>query len=185
MLTEIREKLTSYSKERQELIESIERWQHELNAKLGHAAMMKSDSRKNPKIRLLRRLLRAARERPPEDPLGKRVKSGFMRVAMRTLNSHLERAKECEDSNRDLQADFAQASEQLRKDYHIIVREERQAESQLPTVTGRFEAGVKIYGDPFLLGETSPPGRTVVATADSGDNLATYVRTPSGAVEQT
>jgi len=184
ILTDIRERLTSYNEERQELIESIERWQDDLNAKLGHAAMLQSDGGKNPKTRLLRRLLKAARERPPEDPLAKRVKSGFMRVAMRTLNSHLERARECQGSIRDLRAEFAQAGEQLRKDYHIIVREERQADAPPPSATGKYEAGVKIYGDPFLLGEESPPSRTVVATPNSGDSPVTYVRTASGAVEQ-
>ena len=67
---------------------------------------------------------------------------------------------------------------------HAAVREVRQAESDPPSASGRFESGVKIFGDPFLLDEESPPGRTVIVTTDSTDAPVTYLRTPNGAVEQ-
>jgi hypothetical protein len=52
----------------------------------------------------------------------------------------------------------------------------------MPRASGAFDAGVRIYADPFLLGETDIPEKAMHETADSGSLIETYVRNDDGCI---
>ncbi|MBN2307564.1 MAG: hypothetical protein JXR94_01255 [Candidatus Hydrogenedentes bacterium] len=176
LLMRVREREAERTQERQELIEAVERWLGEIGAGVTLPNGDEKGGGPRSKIRGLQRALAALRDRPPDDPLSKRVRSGFMRVTLRTLNSRLERSKIYRARAAELREELTGVCEPLRRDYHIIIEEQGESQSSPARATGLFEDGVRIYSDPFLLGEENPPPGTVVRTSGLSESVGTFVR---------
>ncbi|MCP4640715.1 MAG: DUF342 domain-containing protein [bacterium] len=179
----VRERAPERARDLQELTDTIEEHQGELNRALKIQDMAGTIRGPHPKVQLLRKVLTATAKRAATDPLMKRVQSGYMRVALRNVNAGLERSKTCRDSITELRSTLAAVAEPLRKDYHINIAEES-GEGATAQASGRFDTGVSIYADVFLLGENNPPRGTVLQLSNESDRERVFIRNTAGLVEE-
>ncbi len=182
LLGHIRSRYTVWYREREERICSVENWQGEPSSTRTESDAPNRPEERFPQVKTLRELASTAQSRAPGDPMAKRLQSGYMRVAQRTVNTLMKRHKKYVDEVRELRQEFSSVAEKLRDNYHILVAQRPRDVQHMPCAEGAFDAGVRLYADPFLLNETDIPDRAMHETSDSRVSAQTFVRNDNGRI---
>jgi hypothetical protein len=99
-----------------------------------------------------------------------------MRLALRTVtNATVRKAAHTEKVSRQRE-ELAGVALELREHYYIAVPEVLNRPGGEPRVTGRFDAGVRILAEPFLVDDPAPPKGSAVHTPATGDTVKSYIR---------
>lgn len=176
ILTQLRERFRAWQREADEINAAIARYQDEVQAIQDAILKTQNDGGPLLAVRFLRQVVAAIRDRGQASgsPQMLRLQSGFMRVALRTINNRVERReKELESAALQRQA-LREIARTLRKEYQIIIAEDASLKAP-PRVSGSFDSGVKIFADLYLLDDPAPPHGAVVETV-GGDVERTYLR---------
>ncbi|HIJ74165.1 MAG TPA: hypothetical protein HPP83_08705 [Candidatus Hydrogenedentes bacterium] len=174
-LIQLRKRLDSWLGERHKLLGRIRRIDRGLRAvggKTGPAGMRNGET----KLAALRRNLTALRANPPNAQVAKRINSGFVQLMFGVMQRRINRLVDLGNELQKSRDELLKISEQLHREYQIVRHEEDVPGETPAKATGRFEEGVSIYSDPFLLLEENPPPGSVLVTADTGPCVTTYYR---------
>ena len=183
-LEHMRDRLRLWKKEREQLHELVAKHESEVKILQGANARVQEMNTAMPMVQFLKQLIAHLRDRgdAPNSPQMLRLQSGFMRVALRTINSRVERAerdKRAIDKARDA---LHAVAGRLQKEYQIAFIADDDAAAELPRVTGAFDAGVRILADMYLLNETTNAKGAVLLTPVSHETK-TYAREAGRIVE--
>ncbi|MCC6699598.1 MAG: hypothetical protein IT365_28490 [Candidatus Hydrogenedentes bacterium] len=173
----IRDRLAAWDKESVELAANIAKYENELREVFAGREGTGSAADVLPTVNLLKQLLAAVRSRStsPDDAYARRLQSSFMQLSLRTVGSRMDRLNQLLASLEDLRAQMRTLAETLRKDFQIAVPLDEGA-AAAPKVTGRFETGIKIFADSYLLDDPNPPKGAMLETVNSGDATRSYIR---------
>ena len=176
-LQQVRERRLFWDREAVELRAVIAKYEAELREVFTSKEVLDSQSGAVPTVALLKQLLAAVRGRTknPSDPIGRRLQSSFMQLSLRTVSTRMERLAEFVASKDKLCEQLNGVASVLVKEHQISVATDDHARIQ-PRVTGAFDTGVRIYADPYLLTESSPPKGSMIETVSGSDNRRTYIR---------
>jgi hypothetical protein len=174
----LRDRYDRWTREREELNAGIRRYEAELQEIIRGQEKVLGARSEMSRVDLLRQLVAAMKERglPADDPMVKRLQSTFIRIALRNVNSRTERGRALHQSLGLRREEFRAVAESLRREYQIVLTEGQPDDGPGATVTGRFERGVRIYADPYLVDEAAPPNDSVIETSDTGDSVQTFRR---------
>lgn len=131
------------------------------------------------KLDVLNRILPALKNQPSDGQIGKRLRSNFCILALRNVERAVRRAGECEEKAAENLNNFRAVSEQLGKDYQIRILENPENEDSAARVTGRFEAGARIYMDEYIENISGAAPDALIITPDD-DAVRTYLRSGAG-----
>ena len=131
------------------------------------------------KLDVLNRILPALQSQPPDSIVGKRLRSSFSVLALRNVERAVRRAGEFEVKAAENLNNFRAVSDQLGKDYQIRILENPEDEGNAARVTGRFEAGARIYMDEYIENIASAAPGALIVTPDD-DAIRTYLRSGAG-----
>ena len=184
-LMQIREKLAIWHREHDDLMQTISHYEKELHGAAPPENGDKTEASQRSKVRLLRRLLTAVRERGlgTDENVARKLQSVPMRMALRTVNNSLARMANHESSVATLQQELAEVARLLRKDFQIIISEGIDRGQGPPRVSGLFDPRVKIYADPFLVNDPQPPPGSHLSTPEDLGTPRTYCRQDGYIVE--
>ena len=173
----IRDRLAAWDKESVELMASIAKYEVELHEVFSGRTGARSEADVLPTVNLLKQLLAAVRSRSssPDDAYARRLQSTFIQMSLRTVGSRMDRLKQLFESLDELRGQIRALADTLRKDYQIAVPVDDD-NAIPPRVAGRFETGVKVYADSYLLNDPSPPKGSMLETVTSGDAARAYIR---------
>ncbi|NUM56254.1 MAG: hypothetical protein HUU46_21655 [Candidatus Hydrogenedentes bacterium] len=181
----MRDRLRLWKREREHLHDLIAKHESEVKLLQGANARARGMTTAMPMVQFLKQLITHLRDRgdAPNSPQMLRLQSGFMRVALRTINSRVERAerdKRTIEKARDAMNDVAG---RLRKEFQIPFENDEADSGELPKVSGAFDAGVRILADVYLLNETTNPKSGAVLVTPLSHATKTYVRDSGRIVE--
>ncbi|MFA6244459.1 MAG: hypothetical protein WC655_26185, partial [Candidatus Hydrogenedentales bacterium] len=184
-LMQMREKLTQWRREHNDLMQTIGHYEKELRGAAQQENADESEASSRSKVLLLRRILAAVRERGlgTDENVARKLQSVPMRMALRTVNNSLARMANHESNVAALQHELAEVARLLRKDFQIIIGEGIDHGQGPPRVSGLFDAGVKIFADPFLVNDPQPPVGSHVRTPEDRGMPRTYCRQDGYIVE--
>lgn len=128
---------------------------------------------------MLNRILPALQSQPPDSLVGKRLRSNFSVLALRNVERAVRRANEFEVKAGENLNNFRAVSDQLGKDYQIRILENPEDEGNAARVTGRFEAGARIYMDDYIENIASAAPDALIITPED-DAIRTYLRSGAG-----
>lgn len=183
-LEHMRERVRVWKREREALHYLIEKHESDVKILQGANARARTMQTAMPMVQFLKQLITHLRDRgdAPNSPQMLRLQSGFMRVALRTIGSRVERAERDKrgiDKARDALRDIAA---RLRKEFQVAFVDDEDTAGELPRVTGAFDAGVKILADVYLLNEIANSMGSVLVTPVS-QSTRTYAREAGRIIE--
>ena len=111
-----------------------------------------------------------------------RLQSGFMRVILRTINLRVERAENEKRAIEKARETLHEVAERMRKEFQIAFEGDEFSTTETPKVTGAFDAGVRILGDPYLLSASANVKGSVLLTPLT-EGPKTYARDAGRIVE--
>jgi hypothetical protein len=183
VVLELREHLKVCGEERQTLVDSIARKQRKLRHGVQGAAvaLLSGVGPEDDPLNVLRRAINLARARSPQDILGKRLRDSFFRSLVRTTKSGVDRAGQCRYTGDTLLVEFLSVSKELREEHEIDIPQ------ALPTgraeAVGRFDDGVRLCTDFFLVDDLHSRPGSVIDVRGSGVVARTYLRAAGTIVE--
>ncbi|GMW02006.1 MAG: hypothetical protein AMXMBFR84_31420 [Candidatus Hydrogenedentota bacterium] len=185
LMAEIWEHITRWAQEFKALESKIRDYETQLQDILGEnaaAAGEKPDSISHAAV--LKRLLTVVRERGnrADDPLVRRFKTGFVRVATRNVTSSLERAHAVGQEISACQDELQRVSKRLREEFQLSIGDEGEKEHPI-RISGRFASGVKIYADPYSFSARVASGHGVLNVRDSGGKVVSFGKVSGEIVE--
>ncbi|MCC6156004.1 MAG: hypothetical protein IT367_19720 [Candidatus Hydrogenedentes bacterium] len=152
-LEHMRERIRVWKREREVLHDFIT--EHESGVKIlqGANERVRTMQTAMPMVQFLKQIITHLRERgdAPNSPQMLRLQSGFMRVVLRTINLRVERAETEKRAIEKARESLHEVAERLRKEFQISFEGDEFSATEMPKVTGAFDAGVRILGDPYLL----------------------------------
>jgi hypothetical protein len=178
MLARLRERLSSWVREHRLLTEEVRREESELRALSESLAILKQTEKSRSRVQLLRRFLRAAKERGPADPVARRAESPFVNLMLRIVENRLERAARYRSLLEEQRGRLRNLAEILRRDHQVVIAEEKERPADA-RATGRFSAGVRILAEPPPP-SPDPSEWPYTTSGDAADRITTYVRTDDG-----
>lgn len=131
------------------------------------------------KLDVLNHILPALQAQPADSLLGKRLRSNFSVLALRNVTRAARRASECDQKAAENLNNFRAVSEQLGKDYQIRILENPEDEGNAARVTGRFEAGARIFMDEYIENIAGAAPDAMIITPND-DAIRTYLRSGTG-----
>ena len=175
VLVEMEDDLRQWIEEANTLAEFIESNEKSLHHTVGWKNIKSLENDNVLKVHALRQIIKAAENRPKNDPAALRAQSQLVRLLLRKIRGRLNSAKNVREHLQNTQADFDQARAEVWNNFQIRVNEEESSESQRVSIAkGRYDSNTKIYaGVSFLESESVPEGRHVV-TPNHGDEEVTY-----------
>ena len=142
--------------------------------------ILAGSGREATKLDVLNKILPALQNQPPESTMGKRLRASYVVRALRSVDRAVRHAAEFDRKAEENLTDFRAVSERLGKDFQVRVLENPEDEASAARVTGRFEAGVRIFMDEYTESLSDLPSDRVLTTPeDSG--VRTYLRQGDGA----
>ncbi|HOZ48836.1 MAG TPA: hypothetical protein PLO37_07525 [Candidatus Hydrogenedentes bacterium] len=167
-------KRTEWCSKRKAIVESLRAKHEELFEVVGRTEVL--DQAQNiSRVKLLRRVLAAAREFPSDAQMAERVNSGLMRVMLRTLKTKLDQGSRAREMLRQTRSELEEVCTMLRRDHQCLLADSLDA-AQGSVVRGCFDRGVRIAVDRCLLDRSEVPSGMVVVTPDTEGRAVTYVR---------
>ncbi len=176
-LFNLRERKVAWMLERDDLHSGVRNLESAIRQSLGKGELIEKTDWKQPKGHILAQLLAVAKKRPPGDPLAERASSPFVRLMLRTIESRIHRSKNYRQTLDQLSETFARENEKLDEHFRLASPlQEQRTELADVRVTGRFDRGVTLALERYLL-QTQDPGQGMVLdTADSRGETVTYRR---------
>jgi hypothetical protein len=181
-LFQLREKKVNWSAERETLRREMEAAESRLRETIGRTALLDGQNGDVSKVQLLSKILTAARQRPPGDPIHDRAKAKFIALMLRSIDARRKRLQKYAKMIEESRGEKKTLAETLEAEHHIRPRLEDD-DRDPPMAEGRFELGITLCTDRYLLGEKDVPPGHVVRAFDSGERIVRYVRTERGIVE--
>lgn len=177
-LDALRERLRVWKREREQLLHLIAKQESGVQVLQGASERVRNANTAMPMVHFLRQLITLLRERgdAPNSPQMLRLQSGFMRVAMRSINSRVERAERDKRTIEKMREQLREIAERLRKEFQIAFSDDDRGDSAGPRVTGMFDAGVRLYADAYLLADGTSGKGAVFETTGSANMIQTYTR---------
>lgn len=180
MLMRLRERLTEWAREKENLTQRVAAAQADLRGLLDGTGLLRATTARRGKVQLLKRLVSTAKSKGTNDALSRRLDSGFVRLIFRTIRTRLERADACLKDAEALREKLHELAETLRKEYQVNIPEDGASRAH-PYVTGRFHHGVRIMAEASDGGRHGP--LHALETPDSYGEVRTYVWQEAGLVE--
>jgi hypothetical protein len=174
-LPHIQGRTEEWDKERRLLIESIAGQEAELGGLIGRIETLQG-AEGSSKTYLLGQLLKAARSRSSDDPVVQRLHSDFLRFLLRQVNNRRERLAHFAKCAEEPAHELAELREILLHEHQIAVPDHDFDPRQGAQVTGRFDNGIRLYAERFLLAKKDAGEAGIVVTQDSGGQPATFRR---------
>jgi hypothetical protein len=183
-LEHMRERMRVWKRERELLHELIAKHESGIQILQGANERVRTMQTAMPMVQFLKQLIVHLRERgdAPNSPQMMRLQSGFMRVALRTINSRVERAERDKRAIEKAREALHAVGERLRKEFQIAFEDDDRGAGQLPVAIGAFESGVKILADAYLLNDASNSKGAMLITPVS-NSTKTYTRDAGRIVE--
>ena len=119
---------------------------------------------------VLLQLVRAARQRGPEDPVLRRMDTPFVRRMLQLLKKRNEWVAKYGDEAKERQEELAAIHKKLRDRYSIDVL----ARKAQPSVRGVFRGGVRLHAESLQPDPTEGLNGTILVARDSGDEIVSY-----------
>lgn len=184
-LEHMRERMRVWKREREQLHDLIAKRENEVKILQSAQARARDLTTAMPMVQFLKQLMTHLRDRgdAPNSPQMLKLQSGFMRVALRTINSRVKRAdrdKQAIEKTREALQDVAG---RLRKEFQIPFEDDEGNRDELPKVTGAFDAGVRILADMYLLNESTNAKSGSVLLTPLSHATKTYARDNGRIVE--
>lgn len=183
LLVRLRERLAGWTQEHQDLEAKIARNETELQKVANLTSVLEKTRGRRSHVDILRQILVTAKSRPKNDPLAKKIDTSFVTLMVRTVTKCQDRVRTYREHILKKRRNFQKCSDQLLREFQIVMTLETPDGKHGPTATGRFDAGTMLFTDPFAAEENTPPPGTSREIRDSGDEVKTYVRTLRGIVE--
>lgn len=182
-LLSLRKRLAGWIRERSELIERIGREETAIQKILGSKEILARVRADGSSDDALKRVMGALQSQSDNAEIIKRAQSNFLKMASRNLTTRLERAGRNQEILRETQEKLDNVCEQLRSAFQIAVDRGKAREAPGAEVCGRFEEGIRLYTDPFLLSESDAVPGYAFETPDSRGLTKVYARRLEGIVE--
>lgn len=157
----------------EELIEETVGWKN-IRAKDGSRVM---------KLGALRQVMAAARDRPPEDPLAKRLQSPFVKNMLRLVRNRVDSAKRARTIYQEVRLEFLKSKDEVWRTYNVRIEEDEDEDTKDMSCTGRYDPDVTFYADPSLLGQGHEASKGQVMASRGEDAVLTY-RCRAGTISQ-
>lgn len=180
----LREKKVSWLLERDAIVKRIAAQERELKQILGHVEAIEKLDPDVSRTQSLQRILSAARRNALGNTVAQRANSRFIGMMLRSVETRTERLRNFAATLEELDNDIEAESRGLEKDYSVMAPTEPDADQDPPTVQGRFQAGITLCTEHYLLEETNLPPGSKVITQDSGSKETRYARHPDGIREE-
>lgn len=119
---------------------------------------------------VLLQLVRAARQRGPEDPVVKRMDTPFVRRMLQLLKKRNEWVTRYGDEAKERSEELAALHKKLRDNFNI----DPVAHKPRPCVQGAFRAGVRLHAEELQPTGNGQVNGAALVTGDSGENTVTY-----------
>ena len=177
-LTYLREKHVYWSAERDRLAAVLVESQRALNRSLKSTEFARIQTEGQDKVQVLTRVLASVRQKPETSPIAQRSRGNFIRLIARAIQNRHKRQEHYKKLLNELQKEFDACSKQLEEEHHIRLPDFDA--QRLAEVIGRFEAGVRLVMDKYVLEMADVPANAILMTNDSRGSFATYKRTLSG-----
>lgn len=182
ILARLRERLSARLREREQLGADIRQKEQHLQTSIGYADLLER-SGKATKVQLLKGLLAKTRGPAADSTLVARTKSKFAHWALRTMGQRLKAAEKHRSAAQKVREELAEVGDALWKRFQIQLGEEEPGAKRAARVTGRFDAGVRIYTDRYVMQEAQPARGALLIAPDSGGRVVTYMRGMEGIIE--
>jgi hypothetical protein len=183
LLVRLRERLAGWTQERQDLEEKIAHNEAELQKVANLTSVLEKTRGRRSHVDILRQILVTARSRPKNDPLAKKIDTSFVTLMVRTVTKCQDRVRTYREHILKKRRNFQKCSDQLLREFQIVMTLETLDDKRGATATGRFDAGTMLFTDPFAAEENTPPPGTSREIRGSEDEVKTYTRTLRGIVE--
>jgi hypothetical protein len=179
VLDEIRTRLSAMHALRNQLAEQMAAEERGIQNIEKYEQILAGSGAESTKLDVLNKILPALQNQPPESTVGKRLRSPFVVRALRTMDRAVHHANSFEQKLKENLADFHAVSDRLGKDFQIRVLENPEDEQVTARVTGRFEAGTRIYMNAYAENLSELPEGSVL-TAPDDNAVRTYIRSGDG-----
>jgi len=179
ILDEIREKLATMNEQKQHLAEQMAEEQRGIQNLEKYEQILAGSGKEATKLDVLNRILPALQQQPPDSTMGKRLRASYVTRALRSIERAAHHAAEYDRKANESLSDFRAVSERLGKDFQIRVLENPEDEQSSARVTGRFEAGVRIFMNQYSENIAELPADSVLTTPED-DAVRTYMRSSDG-----
>jgi hypothetical protein len=180
----LREKEADWIAEREKLLKKIAAMENEVQSILEAAQVIDRRAEKTSKVQTLMQVLATLKTRPASDTLVMRAQSNFVRLMTRSISARVERLKNSRGAATTARNEYQAIVHELQTDFLVPWGTQNSRLGRAVRVTGRFDAGVRILSDPFLLGEENAPARFAIITPEEQVGIAlTYTRGEDGAID--
>ncbi|MBI5094069.1 MAG: hypothetical protein HZB26_16705 [Candidatus Hydrogenedentes bacterium] len=184
LLTRLRDKEAGWISEREKLLNRISALENEVQEVLESAQVIERTFEKDTKVQTLMRVLAALKSRPSTDIFVTRAQSAFVRLMTRSIGTRVERLKNSRMAAASARSEYQTIVNELQASFLVPWGTQNARPGHATRVTGRFEHGVRILSDPFLLTEDNAPDRFAVLTPESRAGEAmTYKRGEDGTID--
>lgn len=182
LLTRVRARLDDYVLEIRELTDAIARHRAEFAAVLEQLPRYPEGDRPKTMLELLRRVRSGVQTGKGDPAFGARVNSSFVQMMWRKIENRLRLSRQYRETIQRLEEELRRISGELHKKHQVMMLENDDNPEEAARVCGRFEQGVVIMTDPYLLNESEPPPRSIFYTPNTKDAVHIYFRSAAGAV---
>ncbi|MCF6287090.1 MAG: hypothetical protein L3K26_18180, partial [Candidatus Hydrogenedentes bacterium] len=179
ILDQVRQKLFEMCELQQKMAEKVREEERSVQHLEKYEQVLAGSGEGTTKLEALNKILPAMKKQPPESPMGKRLRSGFIVRALRTVDRAARHASEFGAKADQYLQDFHAASERLGRDYQIHVLENPESEEEGAQVTGVFDSGTRIFMDRYVENIMEAAPDAVVSTPED-KGVRTYGRAGSG-----
>jgi len=176
VLSDAYKRLELWNQERRAARETAERIRHELDSATTAQQETLGIRPEGSDMENLHAVLTFAKAGKLSDDIRQRITSPFASVIIRTIKARRASAREHREASFELHKELAALVDELRRVHNVDLQQDHGAEMRRPHVTGRFEAGIRILTEPYLLSEPEPPQGSIIITKASGQEPRTYAR---------
>lgn len=180
LLRELMERASLWQNERQALADSIEQMRADVQQGIGRVAVLDRVGTGLSSLKVLQQVLAAARGQPATSPVAARLRHPFMKVMLRNIEHRGNRARAYATALQETRDEYADAVRVLHMEHHVQLPETASGEEEPGgTVTGAFDAGVRIFADLRAFDAGAAEGYGLLTTPECAEPV-TY-RLGSGA----
>lgn len=184
VLYRLRSKKVSWLLERDSLTRSIGAKEREMKRILGHVEALEEEDSNANRVQVFKRVLAAARGNTFGDRIVKRASSRFIAIMLRAVDKRIERMRRFSEALEEIERDLEAETKRLEDDHSVMAPCDLDENTVAPRARGRFQGGVTICTDPFLVEESDVPSGSRIVTANTADQIVCYVRQNEGIVEE-
>ncbi len=181
-LFRLREKKIHWIAERARLSADLEEQEADLRQAVGRTAVLEQD-RAASKVQMLTKLLALARNRPEGDPLQERARASFVALMLRSIDARRKRIQSYAKVIEETRETKKELAAQLETEHHVRPRFDDENAGVEPEAKGRFESGIVLCTDRYLIGVPDLPEGHVLVTSDSRDKIVRYIRSGAAIVQ--